>query len=141
YPGQIRLYSPVPLHELDDVIDKKQSKIRWFSLAGALFGFTLGWVLTLYTSFEWNLITGGKPVASIPPYIIVAFEFTILFGALFTFIGLFVTSKLPRVSLFSEYDERFSVDKFGIFVECSDEESPDIKNLMESLGAEEVHSV
>ena len=76
-----------PVHELEDVIDKKQSKVRLFSLAGALFGFALGWILTLYTSFEWNLITGGKPIASIPSFVIIAFEFTVLFGAFFTFIG------------------------------------------------------
>jgi len=140
YPGTMRVYSPVPVHELDEVVGKRETKLRYFTFLGAAAGFVLGWVLTLFTSFEWELITGGKPVASIPAFIIVAFELTILLGALATFVGLFFTSGLPEISIAKEYDSRFSEDKFGIYLEPMEDKVKEMKDFLKKLGAEEVQS-
>ena len=50
----------------------------WAALTGTATGFSL----TIWTSLKWELITGGKPVVSIPPFVIIAFELTILLGGL-----------------------------------------------------------
>ena len=139
--GNIQLYSPVPVHELDYIFDKKESKVRLFTLFGAITGFALGWFLTLFTSFEWNLITGGKAVGAIPPFIIVAFEFTVLFGALATFAGLFVTSKISRKKTSPGYKNVFTEDKFGIFIEIQENQIDKTKKLLRDSGAESVRMI
>jgi hypothetical protein len=45
---------------------------------------------------DWPLVTGGKPIISIPAWVIIAFELTILFGALSTVPGLFINARLPQ---------------------------------------------
>ena len=51
--------------------------------------------MTLWMSNDWPIMIGGKPFSSIPPYTIIAFELTILFGGLMTVLGLFTMGKLP----------------------------------------------
>ena len=38
-------------------------------------------------SHDWPLLVGGKPIGSIPPYVVIIFELTILLGALSTVAG------------------------------------------------------
>ena len=47
---------------------------------------------------DWQIVIGGKPFSSIPPYTVIAFELTILFGGLMTLLGLLVVGKLPSGS-------------------------------------------
>ena len=63
----ITVYSPVPRHEIDDVLDQPVSPVRLFTLIGALTGCTLGFAYAISTSLDWELITGGKPIVSLPP--------------------------------------------------------------------------
>ncbi len=52
---------------------------------------------TCLTSLSWPLIVGGKPIVSLPPFLIIAFALTILFGALSTFLGFLLLSRLPSL--------------------------------------------
>jgi mono/diheme cytochrome c family protein len=65
---------------------------------------------------DWPLVTGGKPILSIPAYVIITFEMMVLFGALSTVIGLFINSRLPYVKPMVVYDPEFSAGKFGVYV-------------------------
>ena len=110
-------YSPVPLDEFEEALTGHglpRSPVRLFTLVGALIGLTSGFALTIWTALKWNLITGGKPVVSIPPFVVIAFELTILLGGLCTLLGLLVTARLPSLKLAPQYDTRFSVDRFGV---------------------------
>src|SRR2546422_8232024 len=74
-------------------------------------------------SYDWPIVVGGKPIGSIPPYVVIMFEMTVLFGALSTILGiafnaLFAARRLGTVA----YDPRFTNDKFGIFVPSRSEE-------------------
>ena len=94
----IAAYSPVPLDEFEEALTGHglpRSPVRLFTLVGALTGTASGFALTIWTALKWNLITGGKPVVSIPPFVVIAFELTILLGGLCTLLGLLVTAKLP----------------------------------------------
>src|SRR5256884_1129676 len=51
---------------------------------GGIAGCAIGAWLTLWMSADWPIVVGGKPVGSIPPYVVIMFEMTILFGALST---------------------------------------------------------
>ena len=50
---------------------------------------------TIYTVLSWPLMVGGKPIVSIPAFVIIAFELTILFGALATLTGFLILAGLP----------------------------------------------
>src|SRR6185503_20645095 len=74
----LTVYSPVPVHEIEDVVerDRPVSGVRLFTLIGGLTGTSLGFFLTIWSALKWGLITGGKPVVSIPPFVVIAFELT-----------------------------------------------------------------
>jgi hypothetical protein len=83
-------------------------------------------------------VVGGKPVASWVPYTIFGFEVMVLFGALATVAGLFINSRIPRLTMTVGYDPRFSDGSFGIWVECPPEKQRAVEDLLRSHGAVEV---
>ena len=111
----------MPLDEFEEALTGyglPRSPVRLFTLVGALTGTASGFALTIWTALKWNLITGGKPVVSIPPFVVIAFELTILLGGLCTLLGLLVTARLPSFGSRPRYDPRFSADRFGVEVTC-----------------------
>ena len=68
---------------------------------------------------DWPLVTGGKPILSIPAYIIIVFEMMVLFGALSTVIGLFINSRLPQVKPLVVYDPEFTAGKYGVYIKVA----------------------
>ena len=138
----LTVYTPVPLHEIEDVVerDRPVSRVRLFTLIGGLTGTVSGFLLTIWSSMQWNLVTGGKPIASIPPFVIIAFELTILFGGLATVIGMVVLGRLPRVRRSVTFDPRFTNDRFGVAVHCAAERSASVRDILRTAGAEEVRA-
>ena len=114
------------------------SPVRLFTLLGALTGTVSGFLLTIWSSMQWGLITGCKPVASVPPYVVIAFELTILFGGVATLIGLVTLGRLPRFRPSPAYDPRFSSDRFGVAVHCAPDRSASVRQILQTAGAEEV---
>jgi hypothetical protein len=133
------VYAPVPRHEIEEALDQPVSPVRMFTLVGGISGCAIGAWLTLYMSYDWPVVVGGKPVGSIPPYVVIMFEMTILFGALSTILGialnaLFAARRQGTIA----YDPRFTNDKFGIFVPCEPAGAGQIESLLRGAGAEEV---
>jgi hypothetical protein len=96
-PGErIRVITPFGVPEVEEILPGKRSKVRFFALVGAASGTVTGFAFTILTSLSWPLIVGGKPVVSLPPFLIIAFALTILFGALSTFAGFLLLSRLPN---------------------------------------------
>jgi hypothetical protein len=94
-PQRLRTYSPIPLHAADELLAVPPSPLRYFTLAGALSGLAIGFAFPILTVLDWPLNTGGKPLISIPPFVIIAFALTILLGALASFLGFLHLSRLP----------------------------------------------
>jgi len=134
-------FSPSPFPEVDDAVDEKPSGVRLFTLIGGLVGVCTGYALTLWMANDWQIMLGGKPFSSIPPYTIIAFELTILFGGLMTVLGLFLKGGLPNMKLHAAYSKRFSAEDFGLVVECRDRDVPEIDGLMRAHHATEVSLV
>ena len=131
------VYSPAPNHEIEEALEHRVSPVRLITLIGGLTGCTAGFGMTIWMSYDWPVIVGGKPIASIPPYVVIGFELTILMGAL---------STVAAVALFSllmgkrgaPYDPRFSDDTIGIFVPTAPDQLGPIEQLLRSAGAVEV---
>ncbi len=132
------VYSPVPLHEVEEVLSAKSSSVRYFTLTGALLGIATGIFLSAYTSLQWNFIVSGKPVVSYVPMVIVAFEFCILLAIIFNLVGMLVNSRLPKLRIPVHYDTRFTEDRFGILVQCTEAEREAVAALLKQAGAEDV---
>ena len=138
----IEVYTPAPIHEIEDVMerDRPVSPVRLFTLIGGLTGTVSGFVLTIWSALQWGLVTGGKPVVSIPPFVVIAFELTILFGGLATALGLFLLGGLPRLRPTAAYDPRFSNDRFGVAVQCAPGRGASVGEILRGAGAEEVRA-
>jgi hypothetical protein len=138
---EIETFAPAPFPEVDDAVHPKPSRVRLMTLIGGLAGVTTGYAMTIWMSNNWQIMLGGKPFASIPPYTIIAFELTILFGGLMTVIGLFVFGKLARFKLDPAYSPRFSAEDFGVVVRCREQDVAEIDALLRENDATEVNLV
>src|SRR5687767_62835 len=138
----LTVYTPVPVHEIEDVMerDRPVSRVRLFTLIGALTGTISGFLLTMWSSIKWGIIVGGKVPASVPPYVVIAFELTILFGGLATLIGMIVLGRLPKLKPSPWFDPRFTNDRFGVAVHCPPERLTSVREILQTAGAEEVNA-
>jgi Protein of unknown function (DUF3341) len=135
---RLRVYSPIPMPHVNAAIYKRPSFVRWWVLLGGITGAVSAFVLTIGTSLEWNLVAGGKPIASLPPYIIIAFEMMVLFGGVSALLGWVLLSNLPTFEPLSGYRSRFAADEFGVVVRCAEDEAQRLEAMLREAGAQEI---
>jgi len=136
------VYSPFAIHGIDEALGYKRSRLP---IAAFLFGM-LGTLLALTMQFwmmgiDWPMIIGGKNFASLPPFIPVTFELTVLISAL-GMVGVFmVASDLKPYKKVKLMDNRITDDKHVIAIDlgANNGASDEIKNLLKETGAEEVN--
>lgn len=131
-----RTHSPIPSHRIMSALGLKDSRVGWFTLCGGILGFFTGFLLAIFTAVRWELIVSGKPVVALVPFVIVGFEFTVLFAIFGNLIGMLVLSRLPRQANLENYDSRCSGEHFGILSSCSDEEREGLSALFTRNGGE-----
>ena len=130
------VYSPVPNFEIMSAVGHPVSPVRVWTLVGGLTGCLSGYAMTMWMSYDYPIVVGGKALGSVPPYIIIMFELTILLGALSTLAGLvFHTFKTHRAAAF---DPRFTNDLIVIFVPCPPERRTAVQQALQAAGATEV---
>jgi hypothetical protein len=130
------VYTPVPNHEILEAVGHPVSPVRMWTLIGGLTGCFTGFAMTLWMSYDYPIVVGGKPLGSVLPYVVIAFELTILFGALATILGLVLHSVLGNRA--AAYDPRFSDDHIGVFVPCPVERRPQVEQVLKASGAVDV---
>jgi molybdopterin-containing oxidoreductase family membrane subunit len=135
---KMTVITPVPNHDIADAIDTSPSPVRWCTLIGGIVGGVLGFTLCAWTSLDWPLITNGKEILSIPPFMVIMFECTILVGGLTNLVAMLYFSGLPDLSTNEGYDPRFTEDRFGIWVPCGKDDAEAIAGTLRAHGAEEV---
>ncbi len=133
-----RVFFPIPSEKIFAALRLPKSPVRVWVLIGGITGALSGFALTIGTSMTWPHIAGGKPIISLTPYIIIAFELMILFGALAGIAGFLITGGLPRLESLTGYSGRFSDDRFGVLITCAPEQSTRVELLLKDAGAEEV---
>ena len=138
--GDVTVYSPTPRHELEDAVSAPPSKVRVFTLIGALLGVTFGYWIMIWISEYWPLVVGGKAIASWIPYTIFGFEVMVLVGGLATVFGMFALSRIPRLTTTVGYDPRFSHGDYGIFVAAAPDKAAEVTALLKRHGATEVRN-
>ena len=106
------VFTPYPVHGIDLAVGLKPSRLTWVAFAGGVFGLLLAVGLQTWTSaVDWALNVGGKPFNTVPLWVPVAFELTVLcaglsvVGALFWICKLFPFRK--KMSFKGANDDQF----------------------------------
>ena len=115
--------------------------MRLWTLLGGLTGVSLGYLMTIWMAYDWPLVIGGKPFASIPAYTVIAFELTILIGGVLTVLGLVTHGMVLTAGRKPAYRPSFSNDEFGCVVRCHADQIPRVQELLRGAGCTEVRVV
>jgi hypothetical protein len=139
--SQPELLSPIPIHGAEDVLGPKKSVIRRFTLFGGIFGALSGFALAAGTAVLYVHPTGGRPIITIPPFLIITYEMTILCGILATVLGFFISARFPAIRE-RVYVPQAAVDKFVVTVPCdSDDQFGRAEAILREAGAEDVQNI
>lgn len=131
-------YGPTNLEEIESLMPDEGSLVRVWATGAGFMGLAIFWILCITTALIYGLIVGGKPPISNLPYIIPAYEGTILLGSVAAFVmGLFYARLRPQ-ELPPDYDPKFSGDSYGIVIWCEPSERERIVTQMNEAGAVEV---
>lgn len=88
-------YTPFPIHGLDEVLGEKRSRLPIVCFIAGSIGCISSMYFQIWTSAQsWPINVGGKPFASIPAFIPVTFEVTVLLAGLTSVAAFFLRSRL-----------------------------------------------
>ncbi|MCB0379332.1 MAG: DUF3341 domain-containing protein [Bdellovibrionales bacterium] len=135
--------TPFPVHGMEEAVGIKRSMIPWVTFVMGITGCAAGLGLQYWTSaVSWALNVGGKPFFSLPAFIPVTFETTVLFAALSSVIAMFALNGLPKVNPPILHPDLTS-HKFALWVPETEAgyDADKIEKLLKELGAEEIKRV
>ncbi len=137
----LEVYSPSPSDEIEEAIGRPPSRVRLYTLVGCLTGVTLAYLMQIWMAYDWPVVIGGKPFASIPAYTIIGFELNILLGGILTVAGLLIHGMYMSRKGHAAYRPSFSGDEFGCVVGCHSDQIPRVQEMLGSAGCTEVRVV
>lgn len=136
--------TPFPVHGLDDAMGLRMTKLH---SAGFIFGLTgtltalifITWISTV----NYPINYGGKPYFSLPAWIPITFELTVLFSAVgMTLTYLYLNRLAPGIKP-NILDERITSHMFAMTFELeadtAESKKEDIRKVLEANGAVEIH--
>lgn len=124
--------SPIEHPDIDEVLGPRKSHVPKFTLCGAVFGITFGFLFL--AAAQANFIVqpqGGKAIIPIPSNIVLTYEMMILFAVLSTVAGFLITARMftKRSPI---YSEKVGVDQIGIIIDVDDSNLDAAKALLKS---------
>jgi hypothetical protein len=134
------VFTPFPIHGLDKAMGLRDTSLH---TAGFIYGITgtctavgfITWALTI----DWAINFGGKPFFSLPAWIPITFELTVLFAS----VGMVLTfCYLCQIAPFVKKDHfnlRSTDDTFVLALECNDRTNEqEVISFLNNAGAKEV---
>jgi hypothetical protein len=118
---------------------EEKHRLYLYPFVGALLGLTSGIMITAMTQVAYPLVTGGKPILSLPPMAIICYEGTMLGAILFTVIGIIFESRLPKFKM-GLYDNRITQGIIGLLVNAEQDRGPQVMQILNGAGAIDVKS-
>ncbi len=132
--------SPFPVHGLDKALGLRRSRLTRVAFAGGAVGGILGFLFQAWVfTAAYPINFGGKPFFSVPSFMPVTFELTVLFAAFSMVIAYFISHNIGPGAKPLIHDERTTDDHFLVVVALPDNEqqqAENIKNVMTEAGAE-----
>ena len=137
------VYSPFPVHGLDNILGLTESRIHIagfiYGLIGCLSAFLfMTWVFTR----DWPIIFGVKPYFSALSFIPITFEVTVLFASVGMVVTFYTICGMGPGVHNPTLDDRITDDKFCIAfdVDNADEsKQAALRQFLTDTGAEEVN--
>lgn len=136
---RISVFSPVPHHAIEEAMNQGPSLVRWVTLIGGVLGLTAGMSLCIYSVYSYPIVTAGKELVSLPPFMIPSYEAMILLGGLTNLVAMLALGRLPHIKMKAPYDPRFTEDRIGIWVPCEGEAVGRVSEMLKGHQAEEVN--
>jgi hypothetical protein len=134
------VFTPMPIHGLDVAMGLRETSLHTAGFVYALMGTAtaLGFITWALTT-DWPLNFGGKPHFSLPAWIPIIFELTVLFSA----VGMVLTfCYLCQLAPFVKKDHfhlRSTDDTFVMVIECNDRTNEEeVKQFLDGLGAHDI---
>jgi hypothetical protein len=140
-------YTPFPVHGLSEAIGFHENTVPWLVFIGGLVGATAGLSLQYYVSvLDYPMNIGGRPLFSLPQFVPITFECTILFASLTAFFGMLGMNQLPQPyhPIFNASNfGRASQDRFFLCIESDDAlfDETETRSFLESLNPQQVSLV
>ncbi len=134
------VYTPMPIHGLDKVMGLRETSLH---TAGFIYGITgtttalsgIGWIFTS----DWPLNFGGKPHFSLPAWIPITFELTVLFSAVGMVMTFCYLCQLAPFVKKHHFHPRSTDDLFVMVLECTAKNNEtEMSSFLGSLGAIEI---
>lgn len=134
------VYSPFPVHGLDPLLGLAESRLH---IAGFIYGalgtmtafLGMSWIFTK----DWPIIIGGKPYWSVPAFIPITFELTVLFASIGMVVTFYIINGLGPGVVNDYLDDRLTDDKFCIAFDSGEMTNAEAEAFFRSTGASEVH--
>lgn len=137
------VYSPFPVHGIDDALGLKRTRLP---IAAFLFGMTgtsLALIMQIWMlGYDWPMIIGGKNHTSLPPFIPVTFELTVLLAALGMVATFMIVSDLKPYRWPRQFDVRSTDDKHVMAIDLalnSGKSKDELSRILKESGASEVN--
>ena len=144
---KMEAYTPFPVLGLAEVLNVQGRRLPLIVLAGGILGGGGALFMQWYSAvIDYPFNVGGRPPASWPAFMPIAFELTILIAAFTTVLGMFALNGLPQpyhpVFNVPEFAEA-SLDRFFLCIEADDAlfDREETRYFLESLGAQVVFEV
>ena len=144
-------FTPYPVHGLEAAQGLPRSRVPYVTGVFAFTGTTLAFLWQYSAHVKWwphNI--GGKPLNSLPAYVPIIFELSVLLGGLATFFGMLYFNKLPNLKK-RAFDPSLTNDRFAILIENPPETDDDepkapfapeqAESFLKGLGAKDVRKV
>ena len=133
------VFSPFPVHGLDPILGLEESRLH---IAGFIYG-ALGTLtaflgMTWIFTKDWPIVFGGKPYWSVPAFIPITFETTVLFASIGMVVTFYTICGLGPGVTNPTLDDRITDDKFAIAFDASHVDSGTAESFFASTGASEV---
>jgi hypothetical protein len=139
-------FTPFPVDGLAQILRLPRPKISWVGLIGGFSGCSFAFLMQSFTNYDFPLNVGGRPLYPFSAFAVVMFELTILFSALFMFVGMLWQNGLPRLNypLFAApHFHRATKDRFFLCVGAEDGQfdRDETAHFLRQLGASSVELV
>ena len=121
---RVEAYTPYPVAGLDDLLPRPANVLPALVFTAGIAGLAGGFLLQWYgAAVSYPLNIGGRPPASWPAFIPIAFEIAVLCAVSAGFVGFFALARLPMpyqpIAALPGF-ERASQDRFFLVVDDAD---------------------